>query len=153
MASLSFYENGDVLVGAGKPEVAIFQPSEKILGAHYGSELAMLQKNNDRAVLVSRDFPQNKLKKLLICSVPPEGANRFNAEEVIFLNVPPPDDLSKNCGAKITAVVGGFVDWRVRRAWEAIRNSNKYDGVEIHILVGVADYIPNWTRFILDEAN
>lgn len=150
IAPLTFYDNGDVLVGIGSPKAAIFKPDERIVGSHYGSEIAIFQGSKDDAILVSDKLKPHYVKKLLICSAPPEGVSMPHAKEIIFLNVPPPIDLSEYSEAKITAVIGSFADLRMRRAWENIANRGKIK-IDLNILGGVAEYIPNWTRFISYE--
>ena len=64
----------------------------------------------------------------------------------------PPNDMSKHAGSKIVVVVGSFANWRIRRAWEKVASCNKYD-INFHVLDGVAEYIPNWSKFVLNEIN
>ena len=151
-APLRFYRDGDVLVGEGKPHILLFGPSEKILGAHYGKEIANIQKNKRSSTLVSSNLPRSYVDKLIISSPLSEGSANYNAKEIIFLNVPPPAGISKYSGSRIISIVGNFSDWRTRRAWENIVNKNG-SKIELRILEGVADYVPNWTELISDEAN
>lgn len=151
-APLRFYRDGDVLVGEGKPHILLFGPSEKILGARYGKEIANIQKNKRSSTLVSINLPRSYVDKLIISSPLSEGPANYNAKEIIFLNVPPPAGISKYSGSKIISIVGTFSDWRTRRAWENIVNKNG-SKIELRILEGVADYVPNWTELISDEAN
>lgn len=151
-APLRFYRDGDVLVGEGKPHILLFGPSEKILGAHYGKEIANIQKNKRSSTLVSINLPRSYVDKLIISSPLSEGPANYNAKEIIFLNVPPPAGISKYSGSRIISIVGTFSDWRTRRAWENIVNKNG-SKIELRILEGVADYVPNWTELISDEAN
>lgn len=151
-APLRFYRDGDVLVGEGKPHILLFGPSEKILGAHYGKEIANIQKNKRSSTLVSSNLPRSYVDKLIISSPLSEGPANYNAKEIIFLNVPPPAGISKYSGSRIISIVGIFSDWRTRRAWENIVNKNG-SKIELRILEGVADYVPNWTELISDEAN
>ena len=151
-APLRFYRDGDVLVGEGKPHILLFGPSEKILGAHYGKEIANIQKNKRSSTLVSSNLPRSYVDKLIISSPLSEGSANYNAKEIIFLNVPPPAGISKYSGSRIISIVGTFSDWRTRRAWENIVNKNG-SKIELRILEGVADYVPNWTELISDEAN
>ena len=151
-APLRFYRDGDVLVGEGKPHILLFGPSEKILGAHYGKEIANIQKNKRSSTLVSSNLPRSYVDKLIISSPLSEGLANYNAKEIIFLNVPPPAGISKYSGSRIISIVGTFSDWRTRRAWENIVNKNG-SKIELRILEGVADYVPNWTELISDEAN
>lgn len=151
-APLRFYRDGDVLVGEGKPHILLFGPSEKILGAHYGKEIANIQKNKRSSTLVSSNLPRSYVDKLIISSPLSEGPANYNAKEIIFLNVPPPAGISKYSGSRIISIVGTFSDWRTRRAWENIVNKNG-SKIELRILEGVADYVPNWTELISDEAN
>ena len=151
-APLRFYRDGDVLVGEGKPHILLFGPSEKILGAHYGKEIANIQKNKRSSTLVSINLPRSYVDKLIISSPLSEGSANYNAKEIIFLNVPPPAGISKYSGSRIISIVGTFSDWRTRRAWENIVNKNG-SKIELRILEGVADYVPNWTELISDEAN
>ena len=51
---------------------------------------------------------------------------------------------------KINAVIGGLADWRIRRAWEKVANNKEYN-INLNVLNGVEDYIPNWTEFITYE--
>lgn len=148
---LRFYRNGDVLVGKGRPRVLLFKPAEKILGTHYGKEIADIQKGERSATLASNNLPRGHVDKLIISSPVQESATNFNARKIIFLNAPPPDGISKYSSMKIISIVGTFSDWRTRRAWENIANKNG-SKIELRILDGVADYIPNWTRLI-DEAD
>lgn len=149
---LRFYRDGDVLVGEGKPHILLFGPSEKILGAHYGKEIANIPKNKRSSTLVSSNLPRSYVDKLIISSPLSEGPANYNAKEIIFLNVPPPAGISKYSGSRIISIVGTFSDWRTRRAWENIVNKNG-SKIELRILEGVADYVPNWTELISDEAN
>lgn len=151
-APLRFYRDGDVLVGEGKPHILLFGPSEKILGAHYGKEIANIPKNKRSSTLVSSNLPRSYVDKLIISSPLSEGLANYNAKEIIFLNVPPPAGISKYSGSRIISIVGTFSDWRTRRAWENIVNKNG-SKIELRILEGVADYVPNWTELISDEAN
>ena len=151
-APLRFYRDGDVLVGEGKPHILLFGPSEKILGAHYGKEIANIPKNKRSSTLVSINLPRSYVDKLIISSPLSEGSANYNAKEIIFLNVPPPAGISKYSGSRIISIVGTFSDWRTRRAWENIVNKNG-SKIELRILEGVADYVPNWTELISDEAN
>lgn len=151
-APLRFYRDGDVLVGEGKPHILLFGPSEKILGAHYGKEIANIPKNKRSSTLVSSNLPRSYVDKLIISSPLSEGSANYNAKEIIFLNVPPPAGISKYSGSRIISIVGTFSDWRTRRAWENIVNKNG-SKIELRILEGVADYVPNWTELISDEAN
>lgn len=151
-APLRFYRDGDVLVGEGKPHILLFGPSEKILGAHYGKEIANIQKNKRSSTLVSINLPRSYVDKLIISSPLSEGPANYNSKEIIFLNVPPPAGISKYSGSRIISIVGTFSDWRTRRAWENIVNKNG-SKIELRILEGVADYVPNWTELISDEAN
>lgn len=151
-APLRFYRDGDVLVGEGKPHILLFGPSEKILGAHYGKEIANIPKNKRSSTLVSSNLPRSYVDKLIISSPLSEGPANYNAKKIIFLNVPPPAGISKYSGSRIISIVGTFSDWRTRRAWENIVNKNG-SKIELRILEGVADYVPNWTELISDEAN
>lgn len=151
-APLRFYRDGDVLVGEGKPHILLFGPSEKILGARYGKEIANIPKNKRSSTLVSINLPRSYVDKLIISSPLSEGPANYNAKEIIFLNVPPPAGISKYSGSRIISIVGTFSDWRTRRAWENIVNKNG-SKIELRILEGVADYVPNWTELISDEAN
>lgn len=151
-APLRFYRDGDVLVGEGKPHILLFGPSEKILGAHYGKEIANIPKNKRSSTLVSSNLPRSYVDKLIISSPLSEGPANYNAKEIIFLNVPPPAGISKYSGSRIISIVGTFSDWRTRRAWENIVNKNG-SKIELRILEGVADYVPNWTELISDETN
>ena len=151
-AHLHFRNNGDVLVGEGIAKFCVFKPIERILGTHFGSEIISIQKNTDTPVLVSKNLPQHSVDKLIICSALPENASELYAKELVFLNTFPPNDMSKYKSLKITGVIGGFTDWRVRRAWKSIANNKEYN-INLNILNGVADYIPNWTKFITDETN
>ncbi len=151
-APLRFYRDGDVLVGEGKPHILLFGPSEKILGVHYGKEIANIPKNKRSSTLVSSNLPRSYVDKLIISSPLSEGPANYNAKEIIFLNVPPPAGISKYSGSRIISIVGTFSDWRTRRAWENIVNKNG-SKIELRILEGVADYVPNWTELISDEAN
>ena len=151
-APLRFYRDGDVLVGEGKPHILLFGPSEKILGAHYGKEIANIPKNKRSSTLVSSNLPRSYVDKLIISSPLSEGLANYNAKEIICLNVPPPAGISKYSGSRIISIVGTFSDWRTRRAWENIVNKNG-SKIELRILEGVADYVPNWTELISDEAN
>ena len=151
-APLRFYRDGDVLVGEGKPHILLFGPSEKILGAHYGKEIANIPKNKRSSTLVSSNLPRSYVDKLIISSPLSEGPANYNAKEIIFLNVPPPAGISKYSDSRIISIVGTFSDWRTRRAWENIVNKNG-SKIELRILEGVADYVPNWTELISDEAN
>lgn len=151
-ASLFFYRNGDVLVGRGIPKTVIFRPNEGVVGAHYGAELAIAQEKVGSAVLVSNNIPQNSVDKLLICASLPGKTDKINAKEVIYFNTMPPNDMSKHAGSKIVVVVGSFANWRIRRAWEKVASCNKYD-INFHVLDGVAEYIPNWSKFVLNEIN
>lgn len=151
-APLRFYRDGDVLVGEGKPHILLFGPSEKILGAHYGKEIANIQKNKRSSTLVSINLPRSYVDKLIISSPLSEGPANYNSKEIIFLNVPPPAGISKYSGSRIISIVGTFSDWRTRRAWENIVNKNG-SKIELRILEGVADYVPNWTELISDETN
>lgn len=151
-APLHFRNNGDVLVGEGIAKFCVFKPIERILGTHFGSEIISIQKNTDTPILVSKNLPQHSVDKLIICSALPENVSELYAKELVFLNTFPPNDMSKYKSLKITGVIGGFTDWRVRRAWESIANNKEYN-INLNILNGVADYIPNWTEFITDETN
>ena len=151
-APLHFRNNGDVLVGEGIAKFCVFKPIERILGTHFGSEIISIQKNTDTPILVSKNLPQHSVDKLIICSALPENVSELYAKELVFLNTFPPNDMSKYKSLKITGVIGGFTDWRVRRAWESIANNKEYN-INLNILNGVADYIPNWTKFITDETN
>ena len=93
-APLRFYRDGDVLVGEGKPHILLFGPSEKILGAHYGKEIANIPKNKRSSTLVSSNLPRSYVDKLIISSPLSEGPANYNAKEIIFLNVPPPAGIS-----------------------------------------------------------
>lgn len=151
-APLHFRNNGDVLVGNGTAKICVFNPIERIVGTHFGSELINIQKDTDAPILVSKNFPQHNVDKLIICSTLPENTNEIYSKELIFLNTFPPNNLSKYRCLKIAALIGGFTDWRIRRAWEKVANNKKYD-IKLNVLNGVADYIPNWTEFITDETN
>lgn len=151
-APLHFNNNGDVLVGNGTAKICVFKPIERIVGTHFGSEIINIQKDTDVPILVSKNFPQHNVDKLIICSTLPENTNEIYSKELIFLNTSPPNNLSKYRCLKISALIGGFTDWRVRRAWKSIANNKEYN-INLNILNGVADYIPNWTKFITDETN
>ena len=141
-APLHFRNNGDVLVGEGVAKFCVFKPIERILGMHFGSEIISIQKNTDTPILVSKNLPQHSVDKLIICSALPENVSELYAKELVFLNTFPPNDMSKYKSLKITGVIGGFTDWRVRRAWESTANNKEYN-INLNILNGVADYIPN----------
>lgn len=151
-APLHFRNNGDVLVGKGTAKICVFNPIERIVGTHFGSELINIQKDTNAPILVSKNFPQHNVDKLIICSTLPENTNEIYSKELIFLNTSPPNNLSKYRCLKIAALIGGFTDWRIRRDWEKVANNKKYD-IKLNVLNGVADYIPNWTEFITDETN
>lgn len=147
---LYFHNNNDVLVGRGTPKLCLFKPVEKILGTHFGRELVTIQKNINKPILVSTVLPQYTMDKLIICSSLPKSTNEIYAKELLFLNSFPPNEMSRYKDFKINAVIGGLADWRIRRAWEKVANNKEYN-INLNVLNGVADYIPNWTEFITYE--
>ncbi len=147
---LSFLKNGDVLVGTGITNVVIFKPSERILGTHYGSEIALSKNYKGSAILVSSNAIRGNFNRLLLSSDLPEEIDGLYVKEMIFLNAYPPDNICKYNDINITAVIGRFSDWHIQRAWEITSKSSKCK-INLYILSGVADYIPNWTRFISHE--
>ena len=69
--------------------------------------------------------------------------------ELVWMN-PPVDvgeaTLEQLKDQSLTVVIGGLGDWRRSRIWQSLADA--YSNWEVIELRGVADYIPNWPRYL-----
>lgn len=148
---LRFLPNGDVLCGNSQCiKYLLFSPSEKTIGTRFGSELAQFCKENDSGVLTANIQSTGEFECAIICDAKSvSGLSAIKAKRKILLNPQADDSFSKFKDENISIYLGGFSDWRNRKAWANIARDNRH--IKIVILEGVADYIPNWTRFFKYE--
>jgi hypothetical protein vspiD_18365 len=148
---LQFKPNGDVLCGDfGSPKYLLFSPVEKTVGTKFGSELVVFCKENNVCVMVSNNVPSNEFDSAIICDI--ENASELSAiksKNKILLNPQFNEDFEKSKSEETTIFLGGFSDWRSRKAWRLAANENSR--LKVVVLDGVADYVPNWTKFFKDE--
>lgn len=148
---LQFKSNGDVLCGNfGEPKYLLFSPAEKTVGTKFGSELVAFCKENNACVMVSNNVPPNEFDCAIICDI--KNASELSAiksKKKILLNPQFNEDFEKSGAEETTIFLGGFSDWRSRKAWKLASNENPR--LKVVVLDGVADYVPNWTKFFKDE--
>lgn len=146
---LQFKPNGDVLCGNfGEPKYLLFSPVEKTVGTRFGGELVAFCKENNVCVMVSNNVPPNEFDCAIICNI--ENASELSAiksKNKILLNPKFNEDFEKSGPEETTVYIGNFADWRNRKKWtDLAKDSGK---IEVRILEGVADYIPNWINLFL----
>lgn len=148
---LQFKPNGDVLCGDfGSPKYLLFSPVEKTVGTRFGGELVAFCKENNVCVMVSNNIPSNEFDCAIICDI--KSASELSAiksKKKILLNPRFNEGFEKLGAEETTVFIGGFSDWRNRKAWGLTANGNP--NLRVVVLDGVADYIPNWTKFFKDE--
>ena len=148
---LQFKPNGDVLCGdCDSPKYLLFSPDEKTVGTRFGGELVTFCKENNVCVMVSNNVPPNEFECAIICNI--ENASELSAikaKNKILLNPQFNEDFEKSGAEETTIFLGGFSDWRSRKAWKLASNENPR--LKVVVLDGVADYVPNWTKFFKDE--
>ena len=149
--NLQFKPNGDVLCGdCGSPKYLLFSPVEKTVGTRFGGELVSFCKENNVCVTFSNNVPPNEFDCAIICDI--KNASELSAiksKKKILLNPQFNEDFEKSKTEEIIVFLGGFSDWRNRKAWELAANENSR--LKVVVLDGVADYVPNWTKFFKDE--
>ena len=100
--------------------------------------------------MVSNNVPPNEFDSAIICDI--ENASELSAiksKKKILLNPQFNEDFEKSGAEETTIFLGGFSDWRSRKAWRLASNENPR--LKVVVLDGVADYVPNWTKFFKDE--
>ena len=148
---LRFLSNGDVICGNSQCiKYLLISPSEKTIGTRFGSELAQFCKGNDSGILTANIQSTGEFECAIICDAKNVSElSAIKAKRKILLNPQADDSFSKFKDENISIYLGGFSDWRNRKAWENTARDNRH--IKIVILEGVADYIPNWTRFFKYE--
>lgn len=145
--NLTFLSNCDVVCGNSKCiKYLLFSPSERQVGTRFGSELAQFCRENDVCILTANIPPKGEFESAIICNVKNlSELSAIKAKRKILLNPQADDSFSKFKDGNISIYLGEFSDWRNRKAWENIARDNRR--IKMVILEGVADYIPEWTRF------
>lgn len=148
---IKFLPNGDVLCGDLKNiKYLLIAPSEKTVGARFGGELAQFCAKRGVGVLTTNLQPSGEFECALVCDAKNAvNLSAINAKRKVLLNPCADASFASLQDAGITIYLGGFSDWRNRRAWKSIAENNKK--IKITTLDAVADYIPDWTKYFEDE--
>ena len=149
-AKLKFTENA-VYVGnaEGGKRFLIFCPNPKVLGSKYGKELALFLGNAGGYATVSDKYDGREYSTIAFSGeYDRKRIPDMLAEKFLFLNAPPPneEDSKKLPSGKIEAVLGDISDWRNKMRWRETAEDNP--AIDLKILPGVADYVPEWTRLL-----
>ena len=148
---IKFLPNGDVLCGNLKNiKYLLIVPSEKTVGVRFGGELAQFCKKRGVGALTTSLPPSGEFECALVCDAKNAvNLSAINAKRKVLLNPCADASFASLQDACITIYLGGFSDWRNRRAWKSIAENNKK--IKITTLDAVADYIPDWTKYFEDE--
>lgn len=148
---LRFLSNGDIVCGNSQCiKYLLFSPSEKTIGTRFGSELVQFCKENGAGVLITSVPPTGGFKCAIICDAKNVSElSGIKAKRMVLLNAQFDYSFSKFKDGNISIYLGGFSDWRNRKAWENIARDNRR--IKTVILEDAAYYIPNWTRFFTYE--
>lgn len=148
---LKFLPHGEVMVGKN-PEYLLLSPNERSVGISYGSELVEFCIKNNTSALVSNFVKEKFFKSVIICNVPvSQKLSDLKTERISILNPLFIEGAEFNSSEKIQVYLGRLSDWRNRKAWEKFCENNK--NVELKILEGVANYVPDWTEYFNNENN
>lgn len=141
-----------VEIGERPGAVALLAPDRQVLGDKYGHTIREhLDEVGGYTVLRESPAPvklEGFEKVVLSGSLPQTGLDGF-AGEILWLN--PPAGVEEAAlraldGTSVTVVVGGMGDWRRSRRWAALSDERaEWDLVGLR---GVADFVPDWPRYL-----
>lgn len=143
---------GRMEIGKNPKAVALIQPDRQILGDKYGHTLReYLDEIGGFTVLRE---PMNAVDLTGFDTVVLSGAADISElrefeGSVVWMN--PPADVDEAVleglgGRPLTVVVGSLGDWRRVRVWQSLVDTNSdWDLIQLR---GVADFIPNWPRYL-----
>jgi hypothetical protein len=157
---------GDVLIvaspkrieiGANPDAVLIVAPDRRIVGDKYGHTIREnLDVLSGATVLRNAEglsgVNLSQYDALLFSgAVPSVALDGYDGRVVLLNPAMDVDDVAiaslGNC--VLTVVVGSLGDWRRARVWGAL--ADEHPNWEFIQLRGVADFVPNWTRFVVHD--
>lgn len=138
----------EIFVGNDETKAVIIQPTGRALGSVYGREIREFLTDKDFSVCLASDTKNVKYPVAIISSDFNAGnISQIDADKIFILNAQPLNLESLDLNGKIIEVIlGDMSDWRQKMYWTKLAKENPY--IELTILSGVADYIPDWPKLI-----
>jgi hypothetical protein len=143
-------------LGQAPKNVVIIQPDRQIVGDQYGHTIREYLDEVGGFTVLRDDSAQTDLNMfdtlVFSGSIPQLDLGQF-AGRIVWLN--PPADVDdttlKSLGEKaLTIVAGSLGDWRRLRVWQSL--VDEHPNWNLIALRGVADFIPNWPRYLKGES-
>ena len=144
-----------VEIGEHPNSVAIIRPELQILGDKYGHTIRdYLDVVSGFTVLHSHpdEVDLTTFERILVSGGKSlAGYSQFKGE-IIWMN--PSADVNEAVlddldGRSLTVVIGSRGDWRRSRVWQSLIDTRP--NCNLILLQGVADFIPNWPRYLIEE--
>lgn len=147
---------GMIQLGATPEAVLIVAPDRRVLGDKYGHTLredldAIGGATILRSVEAWSDIRLSQYATVVFSGALPDVSMDGFEGRIVLLN--PSGDVESSVldqweDYSVTVVVGSLGDWRRARLWQVL--AEERTNVELIQLRGVADFVPNWTRFLLN---
>ncbi|MDQ8196258.1 O-antigen ligase family protein [Coraliomargarita sp. SDUM461004] len=132
--------------------VAIVQPDRQILGDKFGHTIREYLEDTGGMTVLRDDSAQvdlSQFETLVFSGSLPQMDLSEHTGSLVWLNPPANvEDATLEVLRErlLTIVVGSLGDWRRVRLWQSLADENlKWDLIELR---GVADFIPNWPKYI-----
>ncbi len=144
--------SGSVALGERPERVAVYQPDQRILGDKYGHTIrSYLDALGGCTVLYdepARGHLPSFERVVLSGSASLAGLSGFKGH-LVWMN--PPAEVEEGAlqaleARSLTVVLGGLGNWRRMRSWQSLAEGNP--SREVIELPGVADFIPDWPRYL-----
>lgn len=143
-----------VEIGEDPSQVAIIQPDYKILGNKYGHTIREYLNEMGGFTVLNSDLSQVNLGAfdtvVLSGDSAPSKLNSFRGR-TLWMNplVVSEATLEMLKDQSLTIIIGSLGDWRRVRVWQSLVDENpNWDLIELR---GVANFIPNWPRYLLTK--
>lgn len=144
------------LEGEGTVSLAVISPDRRVLGDSYGHTLREFRSELGSVLVVDstglNGSPLGSFDVVMLSGKINEGIdlNLLPATRVILFNPDAQDAeqwLEVLGGRQAEIVLGSMGDWRRRNVWESI--VEEHPELNMTVLPGVANYIPNWPLYAL----
>lgn len=146
-----------VKIGETPEAVALIEPNTQILGDKYGHTVREYLKEIGGLTVVrstSSGVDWSEYDTLAASGNAQFPNLRSFSGNVVWLN--PPADVSEAAldelkSKPLTVIVGSLGDWRRLRAWQNL--ADEHPNWNLISLRGVADFIPNWPKYLMPEGD
>lgn len=144
------------LEGDGTVSLAVISPDRRVLGDSYGHSLREFKSELGATLVVDsaelKGSPLGSFDVVMLSGKINEGIdlNLLPTTRVILFNPDVQDAeqwLEVLGGRRAEIVLGSMGDWRRRNVWESI--VEEHPELNMTVLPGVANYIPNWPLYAL----